>query len=108
MSQNGEDEVNTELLAKILGEVKASREYKPERIEDMFAMLVAEINKHSEGTIATSGVTTLFMEVRPALDKLVFGILDGGSLHPIWQASVKKPIKMGKYKLGVFLVPEKE
>ncbi len=99
---------DTKILEQILSEVKTRPQYRAETIEDLFRHLVAEANKHPEGTVAVSGIITLFMEVRPALDKLVFGLLDGGQLHPIWFTTVKKPIKMGKYKLGVFLIPEKE
>jgi hypothetical protein len=105
---SGEDDKKT---AAILDDILAHVTRKPDQpsvrtIEEMFDRLIAESNRFNEGSIAMSGNLSLYVEVRAGVDKLMFVVANGNRGEPIFTINIGKPLRMGRYRLGLFLFPE--
>ena len=75
-------------------------------VKDMFEALVAEGNRRMP-SITAWGEMGLMTPLGPG-DKVAIGVLKGGRFLPSMTMGILTRIPMGKYLLGVFILPQRE
>lgn len=103
--ENGDSKKQTAILEEILAAVTRKPEFDDNVVSGLLNHLVAEAGKHTRGSIAIHGQVSLYISLKPG-DKLVFAVQNGNQGTPIFSFDIKKPVTLGKYRIGLFLIPE--
>lgn len=75
-------------------------------VTELFAALIAEANRH-QSSVAVSGILPLVIGLRKT-DHIALGTLQGSRFQAAMQIQVKNGLPMGKYRIGIFIIPERE